>query len=50
MASDRGRPAMMSLRSASSRVAAMLAMPRAATSAASAPKLFVLSLICFKQQ
>ena len=43
-ASASGRPAMMSLRSACSRLAATLAIAVAATSAASLPKLFVLSL------
>ena len=45
-ASVSGRPAMMSLMSASTRLPATLAMASAATSAASRPKLFVLSLIC----
>ena len=45
-ASASGRPAMMSLMSASTRLPATLVMASAATSAASRPKLFVLSLTC----
>lgn len=41
-----GRPAMMSLMSASASVPLQLRMASAATRAASRPKLFVLNLIC----